>query len=81
MKMHRQTNSACVGSLDEYFCLTEMKTLSLRIYALGHGFVSIIREKVLNLKGAFQRTFNRPLSRLLLLQFHAKPIAIVRLTG
>ena len=40
------------------------------------GFVSIIREKVLNLKGAFQG-FNRPLSRLLLLQFHAK--AIVRL--
>ena len=42
------------------------------------SFVSITREKVLNLKGAFQRTFNRPLSRLLLLQFHAK--TIVRLT-
>ena len=35
-------------------------------------------KKVLDLKGAFRRTFNRPLSKLLLLQFHAK--AIVRLT-
>ena len=42
-----------------------------------HSVIDHPRKKVLNLKGAFQRTFNRPLSRLFLLQVHAK--AIVRL--
>ena len=39
------------------------------------GFVSIIREKSAQPEGSL-RTFNRPLSKLLLLQFHAK--AVVR---
>ena len=52
--------------------------VNVNVYGCVYRFhVDHPRKKVLNLKGAFQRTFNRPLSRLLLLQFHAK--AIVRL--
>ena len=50
---------------------TRLKQITINGLLTFIGFVSIIREKVLDLKGAFQRTFNRPLSRLLLLRFHA----------